>query len=246
MNSDYGSSQAQTAQNTGQNAINSFDPNATANKTSQGYGNLWNQQNSTQNDFINSYKQAISNNPSVTDLYNQGNEKYNVNALAANANQLQNAVLQAPQQSLDAARGFNYDQNQVANQTNLTLGRLSPLASAAQNNLSTAQGLASQYVTAGQAQNAQNLLPVQAQQSYLTDLYARQASGWTTASEQEYNGLVAKMNAGISLSDQEMQRANQLAQAQSAYNTAQQSNQYKVLNPAQTLANTLTGTTQKF
>jgi hypothetical protein len=245
----YGEAEANQAQSTGQNAINAFDPNAISSGTRAGFNSLYGEQNATQNDFINQYKQAISSNPSVQNLYTTGNELYNVPGLASRANTLNNLVLTTPQTTLDTAKGFNYDQNQVNNQTALTLGRLSPLATAATNQLQTAQGLAGQYVQAGITQNQFNLLPVQAQQQYLSELYARQQSGYTTAAEQEYNGLVAKMQSGVQLSQAEYTRANQLAQSEydykSAVQTAQLANQYKNVAAGNTLVNTFTGGTYK-
>lgn len=221
--SDYGAGQASSATTTGQNAINSFDPNATAKSSNDAYSQFFGtttpitQQNK---DFYNQYQQAVAANPTVTSLYNKANQTFNVQPLAQNANTLQNAVLQAPQQTLDAARGFNYDQNQVANQTNLTLGRLSPLASAATNQAQTAQNLAGQYVQAGLQQNQFNLLPIQAQQQLLAQTQAEQATGFTQNNQQLWASLQAKMAQGVALSSNEMAMAQTLAQQQTAYQNA--------------------------
>ena len=246
---------ANKATDTGNSAIASFDPQGFASTIKSGFNNLFGDQQNSQNDFINSYKQAVASNPSVTSLYDTANSKYNVQPLQQQANTLTNAVLQAPQQTLDTARGFNYDQNQVNNQTNLTLGRLSPLASAAQNNASTAQTNANNYVQAGIAQNQQNLLPIQQQASMMSDLWARQASGYTTAAQAELEGLINKMNAGVTLSTAEMARANALATAEASYQSsvnsanasiqaAQINQQNQVLSPNQAYLNTITGKSQ--
>jgi len=65
------------------------------------------------------------------------------------------------------------------------------------------------------------------------------------------------MQSGVQLSTQEMQTAQQLAQVEENYDQALQANQtaiqeaqigqeYQILNPSQTLANTFTGGTQRF
>ena len=218
--SDYGQSVADSAMNTGKSAVSAFNPSDTSGKTLSGFNNLFGTQANQQNDYIKQYTDTIKNNPTVTQLYDTANTQYNVPGLAQNANYLNNQVLQTPQQQLNTMRGFNADQNQVNNATNQQLRILQPLASAATTNLQTAQGLAQGQVQAGIQQNATNLLPVQAQGQMQSDLWARQASGYTTAAEQEFQGLISKMNAGVQLSQNEMARANALASAEATYQSS--------------------------
>lgn len=247
---DYGQSVYNQGKSTGENALNAYDPSATAsgylNKNNAMFGSQVGGGPSNATDYMTAYKNSISANPAVQQLYQQGNQMFNVQPLAQNANQLQNAILQAPQQTLDTARGFNYDANQIANQVNLTLGRLSPLAAAATNQAQTAQQLANQYVQAGITQNQMNLLPIQQYGSMLADAMARQSTGFTTAMQAEFQGLQAKMQAGVQLSQAEIQRANQLASSQYAYEqaikTAQLNNQFQTVPQGSNLVNTFLGT----
>jgi hypothetical protein len=221
MDQNFASSVASGAKQIGQDAINSFNPTATENNFLSSYNNLNNTQQGQTQDYSDKYAQAVANNPSVTDLYNQGNDKYNVLGLQNTANQLNNAVLTAPQTNLNAAKGFNYDANQLSQQTNQDLARLSPLALAAQNNAQTAQSNANAYVTAGQAQNAQNLLPVQSEQQFYLQQQNNQSQAALQANSQEIAGLTAKMQSGIQLSQAEYARYNQLVQAQASIQSAQ-------------------------
>jgi len=240
-NSDYGNSVANSAISSGNNAVNSFDPSGTANSQRTNWSNLFNNQNSTQNDFINSYNAKIASQPSLSDSYAKYGAANNLTGLGQQANTLNNAVLQTPQQNLDLAKGFNYNQNQVNQKTTQDLTKLQPLATAATNNFQTAQNLTNQQVGYQQTQNQYELQPLQAQQQMTTDAFARQMTGYTQANQAELEGLISKMNAGVTLTQAEVSRANALASAEASYKSAQASTQNVTLTPNQTYLNTLTG-----
>jgi hypothetical protein len=241
---DYGNSVANSAIKTGENAINSFDPNATANNQRTNWSNLFNTQQGTQDNFLNSYNSKIASQPSLSDSYAKFGAANNLTGLGQQATTLNNAVLKAPQQNIDLARGFNYDQNQIDQKTNQDLTKLQPLASAATNAFQTAQDLTNQQVGYQQTQNQYELQPLQAQQEMITDAFARQMTGYTQANEAELQGLIAKMNQGVALSTAEISRANALASAQASYNAAIDSaniaNQYQTVDSGQNLVNTFT------
>ena len=240
-----GQTNINSAANSGSNAIGSFDPNAWAGNTQSGLNSLWNSQGTLQNDYLTAYKNAISSNPSVTDLYTKANDIFNVPALQQTSNTLNNAMLTAPNSNLNAARGFNYDQNQIDQKTSQDLQRLGPSAVAAERNANTAEGNAANYVTSGIAQNNFNLLPIQEQGQYLMDFYARQQSGFTTTAQSQLQALQAKMEAGEQLSASEMSAYATLSSAEASYQgavkAAQLNNNFKVLSPSQGLYSANTG-----
>lgn len=249
------------AASNGQNAINNFNPTtiSATNANTQGslYGPNGSQTAQNQN-YMQMYQNSIANNPTATQLYNSANTQFNVPTLENNATQLNNAVLNAPQQVLNTAKGFNYDNNQVGNQTDLDLTKLSPLATAATNSANTAEGLASNEVQAGLSQNATNLLPVQAYGNNLTQQMAEQGTGLDQNQTDTLNALVQQMNAGVTLSTAQMQQLESLSAAEesaqaSIQNTNTSANagieeanigqQYKTVNPSQTVYDTQTGAT---
>lgn len=247
---------AQRAINNGQSVLNSFDPTATTNKQLGQFQNLWGTQQGQTNDYIKQYTDTIKANPSVTDLYTQGNTQYNVPGLARTANYLQNQVTNALPSAYSAARGTDIGNAQIQNGVAQRLQYLQPQSQAATTNLQTAQNLAQGYVQAGLQQNEFNLLPIQAQGQFLSDAFARQQSGFTTVAQNELDGLKAKVAAGIQLTQAEIDRANSLTQAEATYNAArvqadaqikaaQIGQQYQTLNPSQTLVNTFTGQSQR-
>lgn len=253
---DFGAGLADDATSTGKTAINSFDPTSTANSAVNGLNSLVGNQNTQSSNFAKQYADTIAANPSVTSLYQTGNDLYNVPGLQKTANYLNNSVTNAIPDQVTAARGSDIGQAQQQNAVASKLAYLTPQANAATTNLNSAQGLASQYVQAGQAQNAQNLLPIQTQATQLAAQQAAQTTGYTTEMSQELSGLIAKMQSGEQLSEAELTRANTLATSEEAYQqalaknqtdiqTAQIGQEYQPLTAGQTLLNTFTGNIAK-
>ena len=250
---------------TGNQAIQGFDPTSSANSVRGGYNNLFGSQvgaggptNST--DYAKLYADTIAKNPTATQLYSTANDIFNVPNLQNNATRLNNAVTNEVPNAYNLARGFDYGDAQVQNKINTDLRFMSPQANAAQANANTAAGLASQWVNQGMTQNQINLLPVQQQGQMLNDAMARQSSGFDIAAQNELQGLVSKMNAGVTLSANEINRANELMKASQAYNqaievanigkqsamgVAQIGNQYRTVPAGQTLVNTFNGGTYR-
>ncbi len=252
MDQNFAKSVADNANKTGQNAINAFDPTSSQNNFLSSYNSMNAGQQAGSQNYTDQYAKAVANNPTVGSLYTQANQNFNVPGLMQQSNQLNNAMLTDPQQNINAAKGFNYDANQVGQQTTQDLARLSPLAQAATNSAQTAQTLAGQQVAAGQAQNAQNLLPIQSQQQFVLQQQANQAQAYITANQSTMTALQAKMDAGIQLSAQESQQYQAMLQAQATVQSAQVgasagvqeaqlNNQYKVLSPSQGLFAASTG-----
>lgn len=251
MDANFAKSVADNANKTGQDALNSFDPTASQNNFLSSYNSMNQGQAQGSQDFAKQYAAGIAANPSVGNLYTQANQQFNVPGLMQQSNQLNNAMLTDPQQNVNAAKGFNYDANQIGQQTTQDLARLSPLAQAATNSAQTAQTLAGQQVQAGITQNQMNLLPLQSQQAFLMQQQGNQAQAYLTANQATMQALSAKVAAGVQLSQSESQQYQALVQAQAAVQSAQTNanatiqaanigQQYKVVNPSQTVYNTQT------
>lgn len=216
---DFSKSVASNANKTGQDAINSFIPSQTASNQLSGFNALTASQMGQSNDYINKYANTVAANPSVTSLYDQGNAKFNVPQLQTQATNLQNQVSNAYPTQLGLARGFDASQGQVDNATNQSLKFLQPQANQATANANTASGLASNYVQAGQAQNAMNLLPIQAQQAFLQQQQGNQASNMNAVQGNEFGALQQKMMSGVALSGTEMAQYQYLLGLQGTQST---------------------------
>lgn len=246
-------SNVQSANGTGQSAINSFNPDQWQKNTQSGLNNITSSQAAGNQSLVNAFKTQIASQPSATGYYNQGMSAFNVQPLQQTANTLNNAVLNAPNSNLNAARGFNVDQNQVDQKTSQDLQRLTPAAQAAQNNATTAQQNAIAYQNAGLQQNQMNMTPLQQQAAAQAQLYAQQYSGFTATAQAQLASLQAKMQSGVQLSQSEMQAYQQLTTSEQSYQAslatnqaniqqAQLKNQYQTVPAGNTLVNTFTGT----
>ena len=229
---DYGAGLAGSAQESGRNAINAFDPTASANTIRGGFNMLANQQTGNVQGFTDKYAQAVANNPNVQSLYDTANTAFGVPQLAERANRLNTQVTNQLPMQTQLMRGFDASQGQIDNATNFNLRFLEPQATAATNASQTAQNLAGQRVQAGITQNQMNLLPIQQQGTMLNDVMARQATGYNIAAPTELDGLINKMNAGVTLSQAEIARANALAQQETSYQNTLAEQRYKNLNTA--------------
>lgn len=263
-----GTQNVNNAANSGQSAINSFDPSNYATNTMSGLNGIIGGQNNTQNDYLSAFKNQIASQPTTTQAYQQGQQIYNVQPLQNQANQLTNAVLQAPINDVNAAKGFNYDNTQVQQKQDQDLAYLTPQANAAQNNANTAQQNATNYANLQYEQNQMNILPEQEQGQYLMQQYAAQQTGWTAASQAQLSSLQDKMDQGVTLSADEMQQYTALTQSEQNYqaaltsanaqitaaqtganatvNAAKVNNQFQTIAPASTLVNTSNGGYQTF
>lgn len=249
-----GSTAVNNADSQGQNAINSFDPSNFSTNTMSGLNGITSNQDKTQNTYQDAFKNQIASQPTTTQAYQTGQQIYNVQPLQDTANQLNNAVLTAPQNNIDRSKGFNVDAGQIAQQTSQDLARLSPLAIASQNNATTAQQNATNYANLQYEQNQMNILPEQQQGQYLMQQYAAQQTGWTTAQSQQLTALTAKMQSGQQLSSDEMAAYASLSSAEANYQgalatanasieSAKLNNQYKTVPQNENLYNTTTGAT---
>lgn len=230
----FAQSIADNAKKQGQDVVNSFNPTATASNQLANYNSLIGSQQAGTRDYAKEYADTVANNPSVTSLYNTANTMFGVPQLQTQATNLNNQVASAVPNAYASARGFDYGDSQVQNNANVNLRFLQPAANAATANANTAAGLASNYVQAGQAQNAQNLLPIQSEQQFLLQQQGGQQTAYNTANTNEFGALNAKLQAGVALTQAEYERYNQLLQSQTTIE------QQKLAN-AGSLANTIQG-----
>lgn len=245
-----GVSNVNSANSQGQSAIGSFDPNAWKSNTQSGLDKITSSQASGNEDLVNAFKTQIASQPSNTAAYTTANTMFNVPGLQNMANTLNNTILNTPNSNLNAARGFNFDQNQIDQKTSQDLQRLAPAAAAATTNANTASTNAGNYVTAQMNQNQMNMTPLQVKQQAQADLYARQYSGFTATAEAQLTALQQKMQSGVQLSTAEMaayqgltsseqQYKSSIASNQAAIEQANIGNQYKIVG--NNLVNTQNG-----
>jgi hypothetical protein len=196
---------------TGKNAIASFDPTQTTGAQQTSLGNGDNSLGSLLNGETNSYISNFAN--AIPSIYKTGMDMYNTPNLETTATNLQNRVTNATPNAYIAAKGYDVDATDINNGIANSTAYLTPQANAATANANTAAGLSGTYI-------ANALLPYQAQGTLVTNQEAAQATGWNQTLQDQFNGLIDKMQSGVTLSGNEMTLAQTLAATEEKYQEA--------------------------
>lgn len=205
-------------------------------------------------DLEKGYTGAIAGQATVPQLTTAANAQFGVPQLQsqvqsdqAKADDLNTRINMAPKTIAQASQQSILTQGQKdAAVQSFTTPLQQQLATAttdqsrAQTNLGTAQTNASQQVTAAQAQQTKELLPWTQAFSDANVTTAMQMTGWTTQNAQQLQVLLANQTAGVTLTKDEQDNMEQLAQQEQSFentlkvNAAQETNSenlYKYENP---------------
>jgi len=195
--------------------VGSFASNIGA-KTNDFYA----RQKTGMNDFVNRFSGAIKGQDKLGDMYSRIGKELNLPALYQGANEVNTQMANLPGTYNSATRGFDVNANQLNRIVSTKQAALAPAQESANLALANAQGELNTRIGFEQEQQAKELAPYQTEQQMLADYYARESTGFTQANGQELDGYIQKLNAGVTLSEGEKQRANQLAQAELSYKAA--------------------------
>lgn len=200
--------------------MNPNDLNAPVQQAQANTANLKNifagQQADTGN-FLNRFTGAINSQPTSSALAQRIGDELGVPQLQGNATMLRNTLTNLPSTYSAATRGFDVNANQLSRIIGQKSSELAPAVDTAERSLSSAQNTLDRRLGYAQADNQKALLPYQSEQSLLSDRFAREASGYSDAMHSELDAIIAKMNAGITLSEGEKDRAQKLAIAEKGY-----------------------------
>lgn len=172
------------------------------------------------NAFLGKYTGAINAQPTMSVLADRFGQEAGLPTLRANAQSLQNTMFQLPETYKAATRGYDVNNNQLSRIVGQKQFELGPSAELAQQNLGNAENVVNTRLGYATAEQQKQLLPYQSEQTLLTDRLARESSMFSQANQQELDGIIAKINAGVTLSEGEANRANQLAIAEKGYANA--------------------------
>ena len=163
--------------------------------------------------YLDRYRGAIAGQETVPAMYSRIARETGMDVAGKNVAALNTQLANLPYTYGKATRGFDVNANQLERITAAKAAELAPTVTAAANQYASAKDVANTLMSATQTQQAKELQPYTTEQSLMTNRIARETSGFTEQAELEYNGLVAKMNAGITLSEGEKNRAAQLEAA---------------------------------
>jgi hypothetical protein len=172
--------------------------------------------------WLNNYSNAIKGQESTTGMYSRLADELGLPGLMNQSSSL-NATLEAiPQTYGDATRGFDVNANQLDRIVGTKSAEIAPLAQKATTQAQNAQSQVATQMGLAQQQQAKELQPYEYERQFMADRMARETSLFSQANEQEYNALIAKMNAGITLSEGEKNRANALEVQKRAFDNAKE------------------------
>ena len=174
-------------------------------------------QNAETADFLKRYTGAITAQPSMSALATRIGGELGLPQLQANSQSLQNTLFNLPSTYSKATTGYDVNANQLARIIGQKQSEIAPAASLAQSNLQNAQNTLTTRLGYEQADQNKQLLPYQTEQNLLSDRLARETTLFSQDNQRELDGLITKINAGITLSEGEKNRAQQLALAEQSY-----------------------------
>lgn len=182
--------------------------------------NLFATQSGQTSDFLNRYTGAIKGQEGTSALATRIGNELGLPQLQANAQSLNQTLFNLPSTYSAATTGRDVNANQLARIVGTKQAELSPAAALASQNAQQAQTNLNTRLGYEQTDQAKALLPFQTEQQLLSDRLTREATGYSSANQSILDSLIAKMNAGISLSEGEKNRAQQLAVQEMQYKQA--------------------------
>ncbi len=234
-----------------------MDPNIqapvdTANKQRAATPGFLAGQNAETSDFLTRFRSLLGGQESTTAMASRLGEGLNLPTLQKNAQTMQQTLADIPQTYSAATRGFDVNANQLSRIIGQKTTELAPSAQRAQDQADFAQNQVSTLLGYGQRDQDRQLIPFQTEQSLLSDRLARETTLYTQDNQHELDAIISKMNAGITLSEAEKNRAQELSIAEKNFENAKalnvqqaqltgKDNRYITLSDGATLYDTLTG-----
>jgi hypothetical protein len=174
-------------------------------------------QNNQQQDFLNRFNSTIGGQETTQAMAGRLGKELNLPTLNKNAFSLQQQLYDLPGVENKALTGFDVNNNQRQQVINQKTSEIAPAAQRAQDQANFAQGQVTQQMGYAQRDQDRQLIPLQTEQQMLGDRLAREATMYSQENQSELDGLIAKVNAGVTLSEGEKNRANELAVAEQSY-----------------------------
>jgi len=174
-------------------------------------------QGESEADFLKRYNATISGQEGSQAMATRIGNELGIPSLQANATLYRNTLTNLPSTYSKATTGYDVNANQLSRIIGQKSSELSPLVATTENSLAGAQNTLGQRMGYELTDQSKALLPFQTEQDLMKDRFARETSMFSVQSQNELNSLIAKINAGITLSEGEKNRANALAVAENNY-----------------------------
>lgn len=186
---------------------------------------LFTTQRGESGDYLSRFSNFVNSQPSQQALADRIGGELGLPQLRSNNQSLQNTLFNLPSTYSAATRGFDVNANQLSRIIGQKQSELSPAAALSQQNVNTAENTLNTRLGYANADFQNKLLPYQTESSMLGDRLARETTGYTQAMQSELDAIIAKMNAGVQISEGEKNRAHELAMAEQSFNNAKALNE---------------------
>ncbi len=196
------------------------------NYTQVGQTNNQNSQNFNQSQqnqigaFQGAMQSSVNALPTYEQLNQQNNARYNVDPLMSNATNLNNQLLRIPSENYAMTQGSDTNQGQLDQMSGVQQFRLQPLAQNATAQAQQAQNLSNQATGYGVQNEAFQISPYTTAAPLVQNQMTAAASNFTQQQSDQLAALTAQMNAGVSLSKDQMDQMSALQQAKYVYDAA--------------------------
>ena len=173
-------------------------------------------------DWLRRYSEFLKSQEGASAMARRIGDELGIPTLRQGATMLRNTYTNLPTTYSKATTGYDVNQNQLSRIIGQKASELYPMVQTAETSLADAQeqlGLRMGYEMADQEKA---LAPWQAEQSMMIDRWAREATMFSLQNQRELDALISKLQMGVTLSEGEKNRANQLAIAEKNYLAAKE------------------------
>lgn len=196
--------------------LNDLSPDL-ANKQSAAFNTFYGNQKGDVNSFVTDYSNFVNSQPTTNALYQRISGEIGLPQAQGVANSLNRTLFQLPSTYSAATTGYDVNNNQLSRIIGQKQSELAPSAALATQNVASLEDTANKRLGFEQQDFANKQDVFKTQGSLLNDRLARESTGFGQLEQRELDGLIAKFNAGVQLTEGERNRANALAVAEKNY-----------------------------
>ena len=182
------------------------------------------------NDWQTTYSNAVAGQETLPAMATRIGNTLGLPDLTKNAQNLTASVAAIPENQKNATRGFDVNSTQLANIIAAKSATLAPVAQEAVTQEQNAETNLATQLGYGVADQTKQLQPIITQGTMLSDQIAREMTGFTTDNENALNAILTDIKNEQTVSQADLDRANDLAKAQLQYTNAK-----TTLSPGQTV-----------
>lgn len=168
-------------------------------------------------DFLGRFGAALGGQEKTGALANRLGSELGIPQLQTNANMLRDTLTNLPGTYSKATTGFDVNANQLQRVITQKTGEIAPAMETAERALANANNTLNTRLGYETRDQDRALMPFDKEQGFLTDRLARETSLYSQDNERELDAILAKMSAGVQISEGERNRAHQLSMAEKEF-----------------------------